>query len=371
MTFIGLALRDLIRRPARSIFTLLGVALAVASFLTLNGLARGMSDGASTALRERGVDLVVSRRGMIEVFGGALPQALEREIRAIPGVHDVSCELLTFLELENGVQAIVAGWNADGFAFREMPLSRGRLPKPGASEVVLGDSLAETLHADVGSQVTLNFETFKVVGIAKFGSGLLRGLAVMPLSDLQNLLTQPGKTTDFQVRLAAAGPAELARASEAINRLRPDLSVSTSDSASGANKAVEMLAASSLAIGAVAMLMAALSVLNTLAMVVEERVREIGILASIGWSRGRVLLLIVVEGVALAFAGGVLGIVAGHFGADALTMLVLPGTGLSAATTITLSVEAMLAALAIGAFGALWPALRASGLSPSAALRRQ
>jgi hypothetical protein len=108
VTLLGLALRNLRRRAGRSTFTLLGVALAVASFLTLAGLSRSMADGARDTLYDRGIDLVVSRKGLVELFGGALPADLQGRIEATPGVVDVSGELVTVLELGEGVQSAVA-----------------------------------------------------------------------------------------------------------------------------------------------------------------------------------------------------------------------------------------------------------------------
>ena len=57
MTWMGLIGRNLWRRPGRSVFTLLGVALAIASYLTLSGLSLGLSDGSEVSLNERRIDL--------------------------------------------------------------------------------------------------------------------------------------------------------------------------------------------------------------------------------------------------------------------------------------------------------------------------
>ena len=311
MNLFGLALRNLRRRPGRSLFTLLGVMLAVASFLTLIGLSRSLQDGTADSLAERGVDLVVSRQGLVELFGGSLPADLRGPIESADGVAQVSPELITLLEVDEGVQSIVAGWDPKDFTFREMELLRGRMPRTGAHEVVVGDELAAALKEDVGGKIQLNFETFTIVGVADFGSGMLRGMAVMPLSDLQTLLGLAERVTLYQVRLDNRDAATLERATKALQAVRSDINVAGSDEFLRANKTIGMLSTASVAIGIVAMAMAALSVLNTLAMAVEERVREIGVLASIGWPRNRILLLVLLEGVILAFLGGIAGTAGG------------------------------------------------------------
>ena len=369
MNLAGFALRNLSRRRGRSLFTILGVALAVASYVTLAGLARSMADGTTASLKERGIDFMVSRKGIVDLFGGSLPQDLSKDIAAIPGVAAVSAELVTLQELGDGLQAIVGGWQTDGFILKETHLVAGAMPQPGNNEVLVGVSLAEEMNLKPGSEVTIGFDKYRIVGVADFGAGLLRGMAVMPIGDLQALLGLPGQATFFQVRLAEGADAEAVAA--AIETLRPDITAAASDDAARANKAVAMLGAASLGIALVAMAMAALTVLNTLAMAVEERVREIGILASIGWPRRRTLALFVLEGVILAAIGGVVGIIVGQMGAQALGALILPGSGLTVAGTVTLSIEAFAAALLVGALGALWPAWRAANLEPAAALRHQ
>jgi len=371
MTWLDLLLRNLWRRPGRSGFTLIGVALAVGSFLTLVGLSRGMDAAAQDSLDERGVDLVVVRRDIMEFFASVLPEELEADILRLPGVAEVSAELATLTPMGEDAHAIVAGWRPDSFEWRSVKLVRGSMPERGQHGVVLGDALAGALHADIGSVVAFSFTPFRVTGIAAFTSALNRGIAVLCLDELQALLARPNQVTMFNVRLAQpADAAALASARTEIAALRPDLSVTTTDAVMRGNKAVQVLAAASGAIALVALTMAALSVLNTLAMAVEERTRDIGILAAIGWSRARILALILSEGLLLAGLGGLLGAGLGWLGNHTLNLLVVPGGGLSARATVTLMLLALAASLALGACGALWPAWRAARLDPASALRR-
>ena len=74
MNHLALALRNLQRRPARSVLTTLGVALAVGSFITLYGLSRSVRENVQQSFEERGTDLTVRRRGIAEPFGGTMPE---------------------------------------------------------------------------------------------------------------------------------------------------------------------------------------------------------------------------------------------------------------------------------------------------------
>ncbi len=371
LTWVGLIGRNLLRRPARTALTLLGVALAVASYVALTGLAKGMIEGASASHEERGVDLVVTHRGMVELYSGSLPQELGAVIRQQPGVADVAAELLTALEFSDG-QAIVAGWPVDQFTFREMRLKEGRPPKPGAGEVAIGEALAQAAGVGIGGDIELNFEMFRVVGISAYDNGYLRNMAIMPLEDLQELLARPDTVSLYQIRLRDPGNAEATEAIRAsIMALRPNLNVSTTAEAVRSTKLVQMIDSSSFAISLVALAIGCLSVLNTMAMGVEERTREIGILAAIGWTRARILGLILSEGFLIAGLGGIVGIGLGWIGHDYLVTSVTQGAELDASTILGQAVRAQAIALLVGLIGAFIPAWRASRLAPAAALRRQ
>jgi len=369
MTRFGFVARNIGRRPGRAGFTVLGVALAVASFMALTGLTRGLEEGAAASHDERGVDLVVTLRGMY--FHGSLPEPLAESIRAVRGVAGVATELAALVHFENA-RIAAAGWRVDEFSFRDMKLLHGRLPRPGATEVVLGDILAEARGARLGTKVRLNYRPFEVVGIASYNSGILRRSAFVHLPDFQALVSRPGQATLFQVRLEAPRDAAARERVQAeIGALRPDLFVSATGEVLRSSRLIELIDVTSLAISIVALAIGCLSVLNTMAMAVEERTREIGILAALGWRRRAILTLILWEGVLLAGAGGLLGIVLGWAGHEALVALLSPGAGLPFRLMIEQGLRAELVALVVGAIGAFVPAWRAARLAPAAALRRQ
>ena len=340
--------------------------------MTLTGLTRGMVEGADASVEERRVDMVVTDRGTTDVFAGSLPEGLTQAVRSAPGVADVAVELDASLELSGTSQAIVAGWRTDQFTWREMRLLRGRFPRPGEGAVILGDALARSAQVNLGGEIELNFTRFRVVGIARYDNDLLRSMAFMPITDMQELLVRPGQVTLFQIRLAKPGdPAARETARAAIAALRPNLNVSTTAEAMRSSRLIQMIDSSSLAISIVALAIGCLSVVNTLAMGVEERTRDIGILASIGWPRRRILMLILCEGFVLAGIGGLVGILLGWMGNDLLVHSIIPGAELRLAAKLGQALKAEAIAVVLGVIGAAAPAWHASHLSPAAALRRQ
>jgi putative ABC transport system permease protein len=86
------------------------------------------------------------------------------------------------------------------------------------------------------------------------------------------------------------------------------VTVSTANEVLDNDRNFEILEAISLAVAIIAVAMSALNVLNALVMATQERTREIGILAAIGWSNGQIMMSIVVEGIVMCVIGCVLGV---------------------------------------------------------------
>jgi putative ABC transport system permease protein len=110
-------------------------------------------------------------------------------------------------------------------------------------------------------------------------------------------------------------------------------------------------------------LIAVLGVINTLALSVYERVREIGLLRAVGTRRGQVAAMVVVESVLVALIGGVLGLAMGT-GIGGLAVYLLRNEGLSVfALPYVMLVAGLVFSLGAGLVAALWPAFRATRLN--------
>src|SRR5207302_4067991 len=103
----------------------------------------------------------------------------------------------------------------------------------------------------------------------------------------------------------ASGRAELESARVAIEALGK-VTASTANEVLNNDRNFAILEAVSMAISIIAVAMGALNVVNALVMATQERTREIGIFAAIGWSNGRIMISIVIEGSLMCVIGSVL-----------------------------------------------------------------
>ncbi len=125
-----------------------------------------------------------------------------------------------------------------------------------------------------------------------------------------------------------------------------------------------------LVISLVAALAGAVGILNTMTLTVYERTREIGLLLAVGWSRGRVLSSVMLEGLLLSILGGLMGVAFGYAEVQAAREW-FAMDALSGALNIKRSLHAVGLAFGIGFLASLYPAIRASLMEPIDALRHE
>jgi putative ABC transport system permease protein len=371
MNLVGLAFRNLRLRPVRTGLTVIGIAVAVGSALALMALSHSIQDGTREGLSEIGGDLVVMAKNAPNVFSGFIPEDAIERIGAINGVVRVSGELVTFAPSGAANNVLVFGWPDGSYLWKRVPLREGRVPAPGESHVVvLGDTAASALGKKLNDQLNLFGETFRVVGIAGYTATVNRGLALAPLGDLQRASYRPRQITIAQVNV------EDIRDRDELARIRNDIQTVGNVVVAPAGEVLEhdrnfsILEAVSLAVAVIATAMSALNVLTALALATQERMREIGIFSALGWSNGRIVESIVVEGMVLSAIGCTLGVLLSFAAAAAVPHVPVIGNLVSLRPNVALIAPVVGAAFALSIVGALLPAWRAVRTLPAEALRR-
>jgi putative ABC transport system permease protein len=371
MNLVSLAFRNLKRRPVRTCLSVLGIALAVGSALALTALSRSIQDGTREGMDEIGGDLVVMQKGASDIFGGFIPEATVERIAAIPGVTRVSGTLVAFAPSGAADKVLTFGWPVTSPLWKKVPLREGRVPAAGERHVaVLGDTAAASLGKKLNAELVLFGETFRVVGIAGYASIVNRGLVLVPLVDLQEASYRPRQVTIAQVSVQNNGDRTgLARMREEIEALGNVVAAAPNEVLDH-DRNFAILEAVSLAIAVVAAATSALNVLTALVLATQERMREIGIFAAIGWSSGRIMKSIVIEGMLMCMIGCGLGVLLSLLAAHAFPRIPTIGNLISFKPSVGLVAPVIGAAFVLCTLGALLPAWRAVRMLPAEALRR-
>ncbi len=205
-------------------------------------------------------------------------------------------------------------------------LTDGRwLGATATDEVLLNVAYASTKSLRVGSTLPINGTDYEVVGLVRPTLTGSTADVYFPLATMQHLAGKDGRVTQVSVRVDKA--VNVAKVTNAIQKVLPGAEVVTAaslaDQVSGSLSDAHDLVGRFGGILAVIVLLAAVSIAALLTLgSVAKRVREIGTLRAIGWSRGRVVRQIVGETAGIGLLGGVLGIGVG--------LLVAAGVGLIA-----------------------------------------
>jgi putative ABC transport system permease protein len=370
MNLVSLALRNLKRRPIRTCLSVFGIGLAVGSALALTALSRSIQDSAREAMNEIGDDLVVMQKGASDLFSGFIPEGTLERIAAIPGVVRVSGELVAFAP-GAAKSVLTFGWPDASYLWKKVPLRDGRVPGNGERRVaVLGDTAAALLGKKLNDELDLFGETFRVVGIAGYASMVNRGLVLLPLADLQEVSYRPRQVTIAHINV------EHADDRVELGRIEREIEISGNVVAATANEILDhdrnfaILDAVSRAVAIIAVAMSALNVLTALVIATHERTREIGIFAAIGWSSGRIVKSIVIEGILLCVIGCGLGVLLSFLAAYGFPRVPMIGNLILFKPSVGLIAPIVGAAFVLCVLGALVPAWRAVRMLPAEALRR-
>lgn len=376
MTFLGFVFKGLLRRPFRAFLTLLALATAIGSVMAFVGVADGFSESFRNVYASHHVDIVVSRQGSADRLSSSLADEFPERIANVQGVGSAAGVLLETLSIEDqqiyGIPAM--GVRTDSWLFADYGLTAPEKSADGTDSdtLYLGKNLAERMNAEVGGEVMLFDEPFRVGGTFESGSIWENGSLILPLAALQRLTGREGQLTYINVMLDQnVDPREMSAVVDRIEQLDPKLLALATDEFVETDQRMQLAGSMAWMTSAIALLVGAIGTLNTMMTSVLERTGEIGILRAIGWPTRRVALIVFLESVILAIAATILG----GIGAAALLSLLAAsdaaGGLLQPSIAWSVWLRGAMIGLGIGVVGAMLPAYRATRLHPTDALRHQ
>ncbi len=371
MNLASLALRNLRRRPGRTIVLVFSVGLAVATALTLIAVSASIEGSVREGVDERGADATVSQRDSSDAISGVIPDTMEARLLAVKGVKGAAGELVMFAPVERGQQMLVMGWSPNSFFWPRVPLHEGRLPRADETQVALiGAGAAERLKKKVGDRLNVFDEDFEIVGITRYASAFNRALIILPLKGLQEVGFRQGQVTIFHLDLDPQGGAQdFERIKSEIEKLGR-MEVTPTGQLLQHDRNLDVQRAISQVISIIALIMGALSVFSALLTAIQERAREFGIMMAIGWSKARIMASIVIEGGAVGFLGVVVGVPLAFLASMSFTSLPTIGPYLSFQPSVALILPSVLLTMLLCVLGSIYPAWRATAHAPAEALRR-
>ena len=374
---VKFAWNDMTSRKVRAGLTILGIAVGVAALVALMSITLGMRTQIENMLSETlGLAVTLSGKTGVEVPVGLIPAIMK--IRGVVNAYPIIEQ--TALVGSALQPAILEGIELKNLkdAFPNMELKEGRLFYEDEEGVLITPNLADRLGVDVGDTIEISprstgatSKRYRVVGIIDIGLSFGEmGFIVMPLSQAQELYNRPGYASSIVIKVASRDL--IHPLSEALKKMFPEARITEPEQiARQINKIMDVVNATLLSIGSISLIVAALSVMNTIAMVVRERVREIGILKAIGAQRLHILAIFLSEAFLLSFIGGLVGIAIGLAGAHIVTSGLIKFMGMQLTLVIdpVVLLDGLIIASAVGVAAGFQPAWKGANIRPIEALR--
>jgi putative ABC transport system permease protein len=382
-----IAATNLLRRPVRTIFTVLGIALAIAILTALWGIGQGYQNSLQSDMDKLGFQVLVTAKGcpyeaatLLMKGGGGLrymDSSVVDTILSDPSVESVAPQLMA-VEYNPSKQGFDYYVGVDEGTRKLRPWLKfkqgGWFSSPDAMEVVMGYEAAELDQRVVGDEILMkDGKTAKVVGVLERVGGQDDGTTFMPLATVQRVFHQPDKLSGIGIKLKDIR--ELPAFEERMFNLPGTQVISMAAVKGTIMGLVDSAQVMLLAIAAIALIVAIFGVANSIAMSVLERTGEIGILRSLGAGAGDIFLLVVFESVLLAIIGGIIGVLltlGGSSVVDALARAALAYSPTGSLITITPEMigYALLGGALVGLLAGALPAWRAARLPVVRAIHR-
>jgi putative ABC transport system permease protein len=400
-----IAVDSLWTHKLRSVLTLLGIIIGVASVVTVGGAIGGLSSSLSESLSSAfgSNTFLVARFIRMNVSAEEWEKRIKRnkniypdDMKAVEGKCE-GCEAVSPMirgtdRVKRGshtfYDATVSGVNADLPRIQSLDLAEGRFISNfdvthSRSFAVIGSQIRDELFGPleaIGKEIKLGGDDFTVVGV-EVQNGNMMG------QSLDNNVYIPYTTylkkyglhlsIQFQVRApsdAALGPAqdEVRQILRSRHKLRPNreddfdilASSAIQDMVGRITGIVTMIV---LPITGISLLVGGIVVMNIMLVVVTERTVEIGTRKALGAKRSDILLQFLVESALLAATGGAIGVLVSYL----LSLIIERAASMPMHISLFYVLLAILTSGGIGIISGLYPAYKASKLNPIIALMRE
>ncbi len=389
----ALAQASLIRHRARTLLAVLGVAVAAAMLLDMVMLSTGMRESFRELLVSRGFDIRLAPKGTLPFDTDAtIPDvaAITSVLRNNPDIREISPVLGASIHISVGsrdVSSAVLG--IDPSVQGDYEFLSGRDVTTADAIVAndylirqlgarIGDTLAVATGYDPQTRTYLGQRKLVVTGRARFIYGAAEQSASAVRRETLEAMegqTRHDRASLFMIRVRKGADPDRVR--EWIETYIPSVSaISVATAIAQVDQRLSYFRQLALILGAVSLFVGFLLVATLVTVSVNERSGEIAVMRAIGVSRAHVVQQIVLEGVAISFAGAVIGLGLGLVTARYLNAILSAFPGLPMAIDFFLfqpdAVWMALGLLIASGIGAgIYPAWRAASLPIAESLRRE
>lgn len=387
---IKMAVSSVLANKVRSFLTMLGIIIGISSVIALVGMGQGTKQDVASKISSLGTNLItvnIMGRRSVTVTTAEL-----NELKKKPGIKDIAPSASQgSVTVKSGSSSKSTSTSIEGCVpssatIRKLGVSNGRFINQDDVDsryrvAVIGTDAADTLFGStdiIGEEINVNGSIFSIVGVlaTQGGSGQDSpdNKIIIPLSVAQRLFKISTIRT-FYVEAEDENSVSEAKAYLQIflnNKFSSDSTGSTnyrimdqSTLLATATSTSDSMTTMLSGVAAISLLVGGIGIMNIMLVSVIERTREIGIRKAIGAKRMTILIQFLLESAGISTFGGILGVLGGYVAA--YVMKTFFNTSVVISTNVVLM--AFLFSVVVGVVFGVYPANKASKLSPIEALR--
>jgi putative ABC transport system permease protein len=401
---IRIALQSLWANKLRSILTLLGMVIGVASVIMVLTLVAGVENFVATKVYGYGADVFTASKQPSVVFSDAEYMKYQKRKDLKYEAYQAIAERCTACSstgamadatgsvvygIHSATDINIRGWTADMPAIYDINIERGRAFTPGEESrrmhvALIGPDIVDNQMGGedpLGKEIRVDGEHYTVIGVGeRKGKTLGQSQDNWVAIPLTTFLDTHGANQSLTLYARAFGVGDpLQEAADQVRVIlrsirhdRPgeedSFSVDTNQTFVGIFQSISAsFFAVFISLAAISLVVGGVVIMNIMLVSVTERTREIGVRKALGARRGDLMSQFLVESATLAFVGGVGGVLGGITMAKLITLIV----GFPSDIKIWVVLLGLGVATSVGLFFGVYPARKAAKLDPIVALRAE
>lgn len=384
MRLATIAINNLRRRTMKMLFLTIGLAVGIATIVTLITLTSSMTSDIERKMEEFGANILIlpqSTELAMNYAGLSLGAVTfdQREIRETDlaliktiknhtNVSAISPKVLGGVSI-NKKPAMVVGVNfVSELKMKQWWKIFGDEPKTD-EDLLLGSDAAKTFNVMPGDSLAIKGNAYKVAGVLEQTGSQDDSLTFMSLAAAQELLDKHGVITLVEVAALCSGCPIGDMVTQIAEKL-PDAKVSAIQQVvSSRLHALDQFKRFSLAMAGVVIFIGSLIVFITMMGSVAERTTEIGVFRAIGFRKSHIMQIILLEAALVSLIAGLLGYLLGMGAAKLALPFMAEGKNAALVWNGLVAAGAPTLAICLGILASIYPARHASHLDPTEALR--
>jgi len=384
MRLKDISINNLRRRKGKVFFLILGLTIGITTVVTLISVTRMMSEDISKKLDEFGANILIIPRsddlslsyGGMNIGGVSIdtqtlrdsdvPKILQIEVRE--NVSIVSPKLIGVVEIEGKKVPLMGVRFDEELRLKKWWKIHGTEPKR-QEDVLLGNEVAVRLFKSTGDTLSINGKEVKIAGVLDETGSQDDFLILCDLALVQELMKKPGALSLIEVS-AFCNTCPIEEIVKQISQKLPHARVTAiKQTLLTKMEALDHFKKFSVGISIVVLLIGSLIVFTNMMASVNERKREIGIFRAIGFRKSHVIRIIFLEALIVGLISGTAGYALGLGVSQIIGPMVTGMKGGKIFFDPLLVIGAIFLSSLIGILSSAYPAIHASKMDPTTALR--